>query len=88
VRCVAAPPADEFEPDGRLVTATVTRCAVPAASVRPTAALIRRRAVEDPELFVVDEDPQPARRSPTRVKIAIRPHFLMAGTVLADVPER
>jgi hypothetical protein len=52
------------------------------------AALMRRRAAEEPELFVDAADPQPARRSPTRAEVAITLRFLMRRTVLVTVPER
>src|SRR5664280_338227 len=48
---------------------------------------MRRRAAEEPELFVDAADPQPARRSPTRAEITITLRFLMTRTVLVTVPE-
>ena len=48
---------------------------------------MRRRAVEEPELFVDADDPQPARRSPTRAEIPITLRFLMTRTVLLTVPD-
>ncbi len=48
---------------------------------------MRRRAAEEPELFVDAADPQPARRIPTRAEIAITLRFLMTRTVLVTVPK-
>ena len=49
---------------------------------------MRRRAAEEPELFVDAADPQPVRRSPTKAEITIILRFLMTRMVLVTVPDR
>ena len=74
----AARAVDEPVDDGPLASDTVTKWADPASSVRLTTELMLRRALEDPA-SVADDDPQPARSTPTRTAAA--PSFPMAKTV-------